>query len=326
MSTYKPFYPSDIIISPFKVNKTFTFKGLIEFNNPKVGIDIFTCYSPNSSIFVSGSDLTGNISFHSKELLYKSIQQLYYSNYILDPQGSPVATASFNTDGTITGERHTPNYYNYPSTTLNLPREFPTGSSDLLGIISIPSNLFGENIKPLSFSFNNDQGYFSDNGEGKIIFSSSIYNVNDIFVGDIIYEHGLVIINKNLLNGLDGYGYSIYGNPPSVYGGIFNSFFSGSNITCSFNSTMTIYETQYKCSITEQEFNLSLNPTLLTGSKCDELNSTLRNFATGSLFSPYISTIGLYNNNYDLIAVAKLSQPLNIPTTTDLNIIINLDI
>jgi hypothetical protein len=47
---------------------------------------------------------------------------------------------------------------------------------------------------------------------------------------------------------------------------------------------------------------------------------------TSSYFSPYISTVGLYNNNKELIAVAKLAQPLPISNTTDTNIIINLDL
>ena len=98
---------------------------------------------------------------------------------------------------------------------------------------------------------------------------------------------------------------------------------SSQQISCSFESTITIYETQYKCNIRENEFNFSQNPTLISGSSN---SGTLNNFATGSYFNPYVTTVGLYNNNKELIAVAKLSQPLPLSSVTDTNIIINLDL
>ena len=326
MSAYKPFSPADIIVSPFIVNKSFVFKGETEFSSSNVGIDRFIGQNLNTPQWASGSNPTGNISIYNKELVYNSIKHLYYSNFLNNPSGSTVATASFNPDSTITGERYTPNYYNYLSTTVDVIRSFPTGSNERIGVISIPSNLFGEYISPSSFVFESALGTLSDNGNGKLLFSSSLYSSSNVIVGDIIYEHGLIVLDENPLNLLDGYGYISYGSPSSIYGGIFSSFISSSNVTCSFESTMTIYETQYKCTITEKEFNLSLNPTLLSGSSCNVTTTKLKDFTTGSLFSPYITTVGLYNNSYELIAVAKLSQPLPTSPTTDTTILINLDL
>jgi hypothetical protein len=48
-------------------------------------------------------------------------------------------------------------------------------------------------------------------------------------------------------------------------------------------------------------------------------------FVTGSSFTPYVTTVGLYNENQELLAVAKLSQPLPTSRTTDTSILINLD-
>jgi hypothetical protein len=83
---------------------------------------------------------------------------------------------------------------------------------------------------------------------------------------------------------------------------------------------MTLFETQYKCTIRESEFNFSQNPSIISGS-----NGELYNFATQPYFDPYITTVGLYNENQDLLAVAKLSQPLPSSRTTDTNIIIRMD-
>ena len=44
-------------------------------------------------------------------------------------------------------------YDNYLSNTLLANRIFPTGSENTISVISIPSNLFGEYIKPGSFEF-----------------------------------------------------------------------------------------------------------------------------------------------------------------------------
>jgi hypothetical protein len=48
-------------------------------------------------------------------------------------------------------------------------------------------------------------------------------------------------------------------------------------------------------------------------------------FVTGSYFSPYVSTVGFYNENQELLMVAKLGQPLPTSRTTDTTILVNLD-
>jgi hypothetical protein len=103
---------------------------------------------------------------------------------------------------------------------------------------------------------------------------------------------------------------------------------TGSNTTMSFESALDIYETQYKCTMESDEFNYSLNPSLLSGSEVSILTSgsdTYVDFATGSEFTPFVTTVGLYNDNNDLLAIGKLSQPLPTSQTTDTTILINLD-
>ena len=319
MSIYKPFTTTDTSVTPFSVNKTFTFNGSTELLN--TGIDRFTGQNIASSLWISGSNPTGNITSYDKKLIYKSTQELYYSNYISGSNGSPASTASFNPDGTITGGVYTPSYDNYLSTTLKSNRYFPTGSNAEIGIYSIPSNVFGENIKPNTFYLKSGSNTITDNGEG------ALYYNNSYLVGNIIYEHGMVILYEVPASlypyGVYGsliYGFGLYGTPPPP---IVNNFILGTNITCSFQSTVTIYEAQYKCNIRQNEFNFSQNPTLVSGSTSDGI---LYNFATGSYFNPYVTTVGLYNNSKELIAVAKLAQPLPLSSVTDTNIIINLDL
>jgi len=319
MSVYKPFITSDVVVSPFEVNKSFTFKGESEFTSSNVSIDRYIGQNIPTSIFVSGSNPTGQINIQDKKLIYDSIKELYYSNYIGRDDGAFVNTASFNNDTTITGPAYTPNYYNYLTTTLLANRYYPTGSSEIVGIISIPSNLYGEHIKLNSCTISIPGYSISDDGNGNMLLNSDK-------VGDIIYEHGIIILTSEGVSGSnDGYGFVDYGS--AIYGEgdstFINDFITNSNITCSFESTVTIYESQYKCTLRQNEFNFTQNPTIISGSSTD---STLYNFATGSYFTPYVTTVGMYNNAKELIAVAKLAQPLPISQVTDTSILVNLDL
>jgi hypothetical protein len=318
MSVFKPFITSDVLVSPFEVNKSFTFKGDSELTASNVEIDRYIGQNITSSLWISGSNPTGQINIQDKILVYNSIKELYYSNYLTSPSGSPAGTASFNVDGTITGPVYTPNYYNYLSTTLPSYRYIPTGSGDIIGVISIPSNLFGEYLKPTTVTLTSGSITLQDDGLGNMLYGA-------LKVGDVIYEHGLIILTSDGIPGQNGYGYIIYGT--GLYGvsdeAFINNFITTPNLTCSFESTVTIYESQYKCTLRQNEFNFSQNPTLLSGS----YNSgVLYSFATGSYFTPYVTTVGLYNNNYELIAVAKLSQPLPTSAVTDTTILVNLDL
>ena len=148
-----------------------------------------------------------------------------------------------------------------------------------------------------------------DNGEG------NLYAIDTLLadpVGIVVYTHGMVVLTDQALM----------------------TNFTSSTVTIDFQSARTIYETQYKCTIRENEFNYSLNPSLLSGSNfVNPLLTTgsvntlgqVYNFVTGSFFSPYITTVGLYNDNNELLAVAKLSQPLPTSRTTDMSILVNLD-
>ena len=324
MSTYKPFTTSDVVVTPFKVNKSFTFEGASEFTASDSGIDRYFGKNLTPTLFVSGSFPSGEINTYNQELVYRSIRQLYYSNYLRGMDGSPVITASFNTDGTITGGAGTdnPSYYNYLSDTLDANRLFPQDIDDRIGVISIPSKVFGEYIKPGTFTFSYvgtlTSGVITDDENGNLFQDGSK-------VGDLIYQHGIAVITSfgtsitGSVFGTAKYGTGSY----SVAGAqTLDDAITSNNVTCSFESTMTIYESQYKCTLLENEFNYSLNPSIITSSS--DIGVPL-DFVTGSYFEPYITTVGLYNNSKELLAIGKMAQPLQSSDVTDTTILINLD-
>ena len=150
-------------------------------------------------------------------------------------------------------------------------------------------------------------------------------------VGQIFYPHGIATfttgglenmasyLNYYFLTG-SGYGVGDYGNniygvaPTRIYPYLFPS-------SISFMSSYRIYENQYKCAIRENEFNYTQNPSARSGS-----GEFYYSFVTGSYFSPYVTTIGLYNDNKELLVVGKLSQPIPISLDTDTTFIVNFDI
>lgn len=290
-----------------------------------VGIDRFLGRNITGSLANLGPT-TGQISTQYQSLIYNSIKHLYYSNFLTSSYGDSVNRQFIfpgeDENGNVyVGRVDNPNYENYPQTSLSFPKIFPTGSDDIIGVINIPRSLCGERIQPKSFFLTSGSITLYDDGEGNIIDN------NDDIVGNIIYSHGVIVLSVDTgsVGSTSIYDTSSY-DDISLYGdnnGIqVLNFITSPSVTCSFSSSLTLYETQYKCTIGENEFNMSLNPSLTQEVNGDII---LHDFATGSYFSPYITSIGLYNENQDLVAVAKLSQPLPTSALTDMNIIINLD-
>jgi hypothetical protein len=297
MSAYKQFLASDVIVTPFEVNKGFS------FNQSEWGTNVqIDRFLGTSGSFEFNQDTTGTLSTQYQVLVYNSIKELYYSNFLTQSFGDIVQTASLVPGNDEAGNvlvgptNSTGRYFNYLQSTLTASRYFPTGSGAQVGVISVSSKLFGEYIQPDSFNYTFTSGSvhtITDDGQGNLVSAS-------VNVGNIIYPHGMAIITDAALA-------------------------SGSavttNATCSFSSSLTIYETQYKCTIRENEFNFSLNPSLISGST----DGTVYGYVTSSYFSPFVTTVGLYDEFQNLLAVGKLAQPLPTSATTDTTILINLD-
>ncbi len=100
----------------------------------------------------------------------------------------------------------------------------------------------------------------------------------------------------------------------AVYTGSFN---------INFRNEHTIYENFVKCTVEESEYNLSYNPTLLSDKT--NVSSSLVDFTTGSDFRPYVTTLGLYNEQNELLMVAKFGKPIPISSETDMTFLVKYD-
>ncbi len=251
------------------------------------------------------------------------------------------------------GAVKSPQYDNYLSSTITQTRTALLGedipilgqpNANFITAISIPSKLWGNNIEPQSFNFQYNTSTVEsynvfDDGNGNLRYSYINNGITEQFnqyCGNITYEHGLAIltpisesegnpqstlqlilaqVGATVLFDQDGFN-SSGGTPPIE------------DVTVGFSSSVTLYEHQYKCVVRENEFGYSLNPSLLTGSNSNALpgtNTNYKDFATGSYFSPYITTVGLYDNDQNLLAIGKLSSPTKVPMNADLEIQVAFD-
>lgn len=87
-----------------------------------------------------------------------------------------------------------------------------------------------------------------------------------------------------------------------------------------FQNTVQIHSTIYNCQIGLNEFNYSSNPTYLTASQI-----RVKNTDPNAQNISYITTVGLYSEEGDLTAVAKLSEPIKKTSADALNIRVRLD-
>ena len=323
MTAFKQLLASDIIVTPFEVNKAFRFTGAAELTGSTVGIDRFLGQNIQG-LFSLNEATTGEIATEYKRLIYNSSKELYYSNYLSSSYGDPVSLPFIIPGSDPDGDvlvgpvSSTGRFENYLETTLAYERYFPSASNVIIGVISIPTKLYGDVIQPGSFIISAESGSVTDDGDGNLYFS-----LDGEYCGNIVYQHGLIILTKDNAPGGPYYGSAIYGI--DAYGAEANPFIENiilsSNVTCSFSSSYTLFETQYKCTFDPSEFNFSLNPSLISGST----EGTVYDFVTGSYFNPYVTTVGLYNEAQDLIAVGKLAKPLPLNDVTDTTILINID-
>tara|TARA_R100001510_G_C7651390_1_gene209048 strand:+ start:678 stop:2204 length:1527 start_codon:yes stop_codon:yes gene_type:complete len=88
----------------------------------------------------------------------------------------------------------------------------------------------------------------------------------------------------------------------------------------SFNNTTELNSTIYFCRANHNEFNYSSNPTYLSGSKLVVKSNNIMNPPRS-----YATTVGLYSADNELLAVAKLSEPLRKDPTNELTLRVRLD-
>jgi hypothetical protein len=139
----------------------------------------------------------------------------------------------------------------------------------------------------------NEISYLSDRTEGGTLLQTNI-------VGNVFSKQGIAVISSA------DYRYNDILNMP---------------FTASYKSTKTINELSILTKINAGDFNMSLNNSLTTDN-----DVTYKSFVSSSTFSPYITTIGLYDDAGQLLAIGKVAQPIKKRDDVDMNFLIRIDL
>lgn len=153
-------------------------------------------------------------------------------------------------------------------------------------VLAIKQQYIGNRIKEGTFVFNDVLGSREYSDDGDGNIISG-----STTIGNIFYEHGIVSIYDDITTGSGEYNFS-------------------------YSCINDIYEQAWNCKINESELNTSTNPTsYISGSQ-----------SIKHIGEVYFTTIGLYNNDNELIATARLSNPIKRDFENDLSIKVKLDI
>lgn len=156
-------------------------------------------------------------------------------------------------------------------------------------------------------------------GEVYNIVSGSIEDgifspTSPVVYGQLFKRKGIIVLNGDMLDASASFGTSkareLDGDNPrrffiSISGSGLYTDGSGDRLGFTGRGAEKVKSTHYFVRVKNSDYNFSNNPTFVTGSEGD-----LRH---GDMYGDpktYITTIGLYNTNKDLVAVAKLSQPI----------------
>jgi len=149
--------------------------------------------------------------------------------------------------------------------------------------------------------------YFESSSQAVTTVDHLVYQSASIadgeYLGNIFYSHGMLSLTK------------------SVTAKRFQEQVLRSG-SLSWKGSHTIYEHTYNCRSNQSQLNFSLNPSTFTNTP---ESGSINGNVTGSYFQPYVTTVGLYNDANELIAVGKLGQPIPKSQYSDMTFVVKFD-
>ena len=207
-------------------------------------------------------------------------------------------------------------------------------------VINVARSRYKESLHPgsLTLSLSGSSGFISLTDNSNVLTTSQFIDSNRYFnivsgsagtpANTTIYGHmfpdlGLIVLNPGALTGFmtaPGTSANTYeNNNAKLYTSILGATTTSPSRPFRLQSSETISSRFFFTRIKNSEYNYTSNPSIID-SKGNILYTTL-------IDNPqtYITTVGLYNDNNELLAVAKLSKPLVKDFTKEALIRIKLD-
>jgi hypothetical protein len=157
--------------------------------------------------------------------------------------------------------------------------------------------------------------------------TAGIYNPSAPHYYGLMYpDMGIIVLDGNKLNTSASFntvtGSNIAGDNAWKLLTSISGAFATDPVNYSFQSRNSIVRTSahYFVRVKNGEYNFSNNPTYVTGSEGEFSQPTFLNDPT-----VYITTVGMYNDRQELLAVGKLSQPYPVPSNTDITFVVKYD-
>lgn len=188
---------------------------------------------------------------------------------------------------------------------------YKTGS-----FVSIPQSQFGDRIKRSSFTLTDDSTSATikiiDDGNGNLYApnasvsqSVSALSSSDNYVGNIFYDVGIFAITET-----------------SSYDGTNNySDVTSGTYTVTYKGARDISTHEWSCDVVPNEMNLTENITIFKPGGAGDLKDNL----TSSLFPTYITEVGLYDDEKNLMGLARLSKPIPKSTRIPMRFYVRMD-
>ena len=152
-----------------------------------------------------------------------------------------------------------------------------------------------------------------------------LYNSSNLVKGLVFYQSGIAILSTSSFESISDFFSSSAGTSSIAQAFVSSSITASCDAlrhrlqNLSFNNTTEINSTIYFCRAPHNKYNHSSNPTYLSSSTI-----RVKNVNTDPPVA-YITTVGLYNSNNELLAVAKLSEPLRKDPTNEITLRVRLD-
>jgi hypothetical protein len=165
-------------------------------------------------------------------------------------------------------------------------------------------------------------------GEYGILSCSSGASVGTPACGLIFYQAGVAVLSGSIFTSGSVVPVDVQINSA---GENFSAVLTGSAITAScdglrhrikdisFNNTTELNSTIHFCRVGANDFNYSSNPTYLSESKI-----RVKNNSQDAPVS-YFTTVGLYSSDNELLAVAKMSEPIKKTPSNEMVVRVRLD-
>jgi len=185
----------------------------------------------------------------------------------------------------------------------------------------------GETLRLIDDSGDTNQLGNSNLNKYNIVSGSlvdGVFNASEIY-GEVYPQFGAIVLSATALDASASLGTNRASNTDARNHGLLFEAISGSAAANSANGFQARNEEEVKSTFffvraKNAEYNFSNNPSYVTGS-----NGKLRQQTFVGDPKSYITTVGLYNNDNELLAVAKLSKPLLKSFSNEILIKVKLD-